>query len=211
VVLDVADRRCLVVGAGPVAARKAEGLLVCGARVTAVAPSTGAEMTALAERFPEHLRVESRPYRSPEAGDYDLVLTATGDETVDGDVARDARAGGVWVNSADDAPRCSFVLPAVHREGPVTLAVSTGGASPALAGWLRRRVAGVLGGDVATLASLLEEARRRVQANGRSTESVDWTALLDGDLPALVAAGRIAEARALLAEAIEPAPGDPAP
>jgi hypothetical protein len=80
----------------------------------------------------------------------------------------------------------------------VTVAVSTAGASPALAGWLRDRVVDALGPGVGDLAALVAEGRRRVQARGVSTESVPWTALLDGPLPELVRHGRIDEARATL-------------
>ena len=88
------------------------------------------------------------------------------------------------------------------------MAVSTGGASPALAIWLRRRAADALGTGLGDLAGLLDEARRRLQAAGRPTASVDWPAVLDGPLPQLVRDGRLDEARQLLADAIDrpPAP-----
>ena len=87
------------------------------------------------------LDVQIRPYERGEAAAYRLVVTATGDPDVDGAVYADAEEAGVWVNSADDTEHCTFMLPAVHRDGPVSVAVSTGGTSPALAGWLRGRVA----------------------------------------------------------------------
>ena len=131
--LDVEGRACLVVGGGPVAARKASGLLRCGAVVTVIAPDI---CTAMAELSP--LTIARRPYAAGDAGGYRLVVTATGIAAVDGAVYADADAAGVWVNSADDSEHCSFILPSVHRDGAVTLAVSTGGQSPALASWLRR-------------------------------------------------------------------------
>jgi precorrin-2 dehydrogenase / sirohydrochlorin ferrochelatase len=192
--LVVADRPCLVVGGGPVAGRKVESLLTCGARVTVVAMGVTEAIRSMTGR----LTVEERPYRSPEAAAYRLVVTATGVPEVDRVVAADAEAAGVWVNSADDVVNCTFTLPAVHRQGPVTVAVSTGGASPALAGWLRDRVAEAIGPDVAVLAELLGEARRRLRAAGVSTESIEWTAILDRQVVPLVRQGRIDEARAVL-------------
>jgi siroheme synthase-like protein len=194
--LDVAGRPCLVVGGGPVAARKAAALLACGARVTVVAPEVGEAMARLTA-----LAVERRPYRAGEAAGYRLVITATGRAEVDGAVFADAESAGVWVNSADDREHSSFILPSVHRDGAVTVAVSTSGSSPALATWLRGRLADQVGGRVGELARLLAAARRRLHEEGRSTESVDWAALLDGPLPALVEAGRLDEARALVAAA----------
>jgi precorrin-2 dehydrogenase / sirohydrochlorin ferrochelatase len=200
--LIVADRPCLVVGGGGVAARKVEGLLGCGAHVTVVAPQVVDRLTALAGTT-SGLVIEPRPYRSPEAAGYRLVVTATGLPEVDGAVATDAEAAGVWVNSADDLDHCTFTLPAVHRQGPVTVAVSTGGASPALAGWIRTRVAEAIGPDVAVLAELLEEARASVKASGRSTEGLDWPGVIDRVAP-LVHQGRTDEARAVLASFTTP-------
>ncbi|HEY1832562.1 MAG TPA: bifunctional precorrin-2 dehydrogenase/sirohydrochlorin ferrochelatase [Acidimicrobiales bacterium] len=192
VALDVAGKPCLVVGGGPVARRKVESLLRCGARVTVIASEVCAELATLAP-----LSFESRPYQSGDVGGFRLVITATGRPDVDGAVAAEAERAGIWVNSADDLEHCSFTLPAVHRDGPVTVAVSTDGASPALASWLRDRLGGQIIGAGA-LAELLAGARRRLKDAGVSTELVDWVTLLDGPLPSLVAEGRMAEAQALL-------------
>jgi siroheme synthase-like protein len=121
---------------------------------------------------------------------------------VDRAVAEDAERAGIWVNSADDAANCTFLLPAVHREGAVTISVATSGTSPALATWLRGRIADSLGPGIEDLAALLEEGRRLVHENGRSTESVDWVRLLDGPLPGLAASGRIDEARRYMRDAL---------
>jgi siroheme synthase-like protein len=195
VALRVAGRPCLVVGGGPVAVGKCAGLVGCGARVTVVAPHIDPSLEGMG------VMVERRPYRSGEAGRYRLVVTATGLPDVDGEVAADADAAGVWVNSADDPEHCTFLLPSVHRDPPVTIAVSTGGASPALAAWLRRRIGETLG-PVGELAGLLEAARHDLRARGLSTGSVDWLALLDGPLPELVRSGDFEAAHQLLRRAV---------
>jgi siroheme synthase-like protein len=194
--LDVRGRRCLVVGAGPVATRKAASLLECGALVTVVAPDVSAAMAAL-----EFVTIVARPYQSDDLAGVALTVTATGHPEVDGAVYADAVAAGIWVNSADDLAHCTFTLPAVHRDGPVSVAVSTGGASPALASWLRTRLAAELDG-VGQLALVLSAARARVKAAGRSTEDIDWAALLDGPLPNLVRQGRLDDATALIDQVI---------
>jgi siroheme synthase-like protein len=183
-----------------VAARKVEGLLGSGALVTVVAPEV---VDAIRSWEADSLTIETRPYRSPEAADYRLVVTATGRPEVDHAVFADADAAGVWVNSADDVDNCSFLLPAVHRAGTVTVAVSTGGASPALAGWLRSRVAATLDFDVAMVAELLDEARSLVKDTGASTESLDWDRILESQVVPLVRQGRIDEARAVLRTFVE--------
>ena len=131
-----------------------------------------------------------------------MVITATGIPAVDGAVHADAEAAGVWVNSADDRVHSSFILPAVHRDGAVTMAVSTGGLSPALASWLRDRLASRDLGGAGALARLLGEARARLMEAGMPSDAVDWAALLDGPLPSLVEAGELDNAQAILAAAI---------
>jgi siroheme synthase-like protein len=198
--LDVSGRPCLVVGGGRVAARKARTLLDCGGKVTVIAPELSPDMEALA---PFLHALERRPYGEGEATAFRLVVTATGIPEVDGAVYADAEAAGVWTNSADDVAHSSFILPAVHRDGPVTVSVSTGGLSPALASWLRTRVAADCGDGIAILAHLLGEARARLKETGRSSESVDWRQLLDGPLLDLVRAGDIDGARATVRAATE--------
>jgi siroheme synthase-like protein len=190
--LNVCDRSCLVVGGGKVAARKTRSLLECGAAVTVIAPTVSRDMEGL---IPVLRTLVSRRYREGDASAFRLVVTATGIPEVDGAVYADAEAAGVWVNSADDMAHSSFILPAVHRDGPVTVAVSTGGLSPALASWLRSRLATDCGTGVGMLAEVLGEARARLKEDGRSSESVDWLQLLDGPLLELVRAGDIDGAR----------------
>jgi precorrin-2 dehydrogenase / sirohydrochlorin ferrochelatase len=201
VVLRIEGRRCLVVGGGPVAARKVAELARCGALVTVVAPDIDPAIEELTNgEGAGTVQVARRGYRAHEAADYRLVVTATGLPEVDRTVAADAEAAGVWVNSADDAAHCTFILPSVHRDGSVSIAVSTGGASPALATWLRREIAETLGDKLGVLAELLREARHRLMAEGRPTTSVNWAALLDGPLPTLVRDDDIEGARSLLEE-----------
>jgi siroheme synthase-like protein len=203
--LRVAGRPCLVVGGGPVATRKVDGLVACRAAVTVVAPAMDPRLVELARTASPPLHLERRPYRTPEAGGYRLVVTATGRPEVDRAVAADAEAAGVWVNSADDPDHCAYFLPSVHRDGPVTVAVSTGGTSPALARWLRRRAAVALGSELGTLARLIGDARRRLHAAGRSTEDLAWDELFDGPFGALVRQGALDEARAVLDTFTDPA------
>jgi siroheme synthase-like protein len=206
--LVVAGKPCLVVGGGHVAARKTRSLLACKATVTMVAPEVHEALGILSADGTigsitgAPLDVRLRPYERGEAAQYCLVVTATGDPEVDGSVAEDAQRAGVWVNSADDPANCTFLLPSVHRLGNITVSVSTSGSSPALATWLRGRIASMLDPSLENLAVLLDEARQIVHARGESTETVAWSQLLDGPLPGLVAAGRIDEARRIIRDAL---------
>ena len=188
VMLDVAGRPCLVVGGGPVALQKVRGLADAGADITVVAPAVEPAIEALA-------RVERRPYEPGEVAGYRLAVTATDDPAVNRQVFLDGEAAGVWVNSADDPANCSFTLPAVLREGPITVTVATGGRSPALATWLRDRVAEVVGPEHVVLLELLAERREALRSEGIATEGLSWQQALDSGMLDLVRAGRVAEAR----------------
>jgi precorrin-2 dehydrogenase/sirohydrochlorin ferrochelatase len=193
---------CLVVGGGPIAARKAASLLECGAVVTIVAPVTCEAIDRL------RVKVVPRPYEAGDLQGYRLVITATGDVEIDHAVFRDAEAAGVLANSADDPGACRFILPAVIRRGPVMVAVSTSGTSPYLAGWLRDRIGKLVGPEFAVVAALLADARRSIRATGATTEGVDWASLVDDGLVALVAAGNEPEARRRVDQWVERQLGD---
>jgi siroheme synthase-like protein len=177
VVLDLNAVRVLVVGAGPVAARKVAGLAAAGAVVRVVAPDVSAAMAA--ELDAGHVDgLERRAFDPADLDGVRLVVTATGDD-VDHAVAVAATAAGIWVNAADRPDDCSFILPAVARRGAVSIAVSTDGSSPALAGRLRDEAERLLSDDVAALAERLAAARAAIREQGGSTEGHDWDGEID--------------------------------
>ena len=181
----LSGKECLVIGGGAIAARKAEGLLAAGGTVRVVATVVGPEMRALGVPYAE------RPYA---AGDLDgcwLVIAATGDPAVNAAVATEAAASRIWLNAADDPPSCTFTLPAVFRQGPVSVAVATGGYSPSLAGFLKRYLSAQVGPEWADLAVLLSAARERMQAEGRSTEEPDWREVVSSDMLDLIRSGQL--------------------
>jgi precorrin-2 dehydrogenase/sirohydrochlorin ferrochelatase len=188
--LVVAGRRCLVVGGGRVAHQKAAELVACGAEVHVVAPEVDAELEGL-----DAVVVHRRPYRRGEVRGHRLVVTATDDAEVNRQVFLDGEAAGVWVNSADDPANCAFTLPARLRQGPLLVTFATGGRSPALATWLRRRFAAELGPEYATLMDVLAEERSELQRAGVATEGLDWQGALDSGMLELVREGRLAEAK----------------
>src|SRR5581483_9675555 len=151
--LDLEGRSCLVVGGGRVALEKGRELAACGARVAVVAPRIEPKLAALAaEALP-------RRYRSCDLDGRFLVAAATARPQVDRQVFADAEARQVLCNVADAPELCSLILPAVHRQGPIAVAVSTGGASPALAQRLRDEAATIVRPEHAALARRLRELR----------------------------------------------------
>jgi siroheme synthase-like protein len=153
VCLDVSDKRCLVVGGGRVATEKAAGLVAAGARVTVVAPEIDDELAALP------VEVARRPFAVSDLVGRFLVIAATSDRFVNRSVPSAARDRNIPCNVADDPELCSFILPAIVREGPIVAGVSTGGASPALAQRLRDEIAELLTTRHAELAERLASLR----------------------------------------------------
>lgn len=168
VTLLVSGRRCLVVGGGRVAERKVAGLVAAGALVTVVAP----EISPGIRR--EGVEVRARAFRPEDVEGAFLVVAATGVAAVDGAVHERCEATGVLVNAADRPEACSVFLPAVLRRGPVSVAVSTGGRSPALAGVLRDAIGELVGPRVADVADALGAARDELHARDGSTEGLPW-------------------------------------
>ena len=191
--LGLAGQPVLVVGGGPVAARKVHALLRAGAKVTVAAPTATAEIS-------EHPDItwHQRPYRPGEVAAFRLVVTATDDPAVNALVAHDCEAANIFVNSADDPANCTFTLPSVARRGNLQVAVSTNGQSPALARWLRQQIEREIDSSYAVLLDLMSEVRAEAKAVNGSSEIAGWDTALDDGLLDLVRGGRTAAARARL-------------
>lgn len=162
--LDLRGRRCVVVGGGSVGLEKTKGLLACGANVIVVSPRFRDELLTL-----DVTRRRGRYRRSDLEGAF-LVIAATSDRATNERVHRDAEARAMLCNVADVPDLCSFILPAVHREGPIAVAVSTGGASPALAKRIRDDVAAIVTPEHAELARRLAAMRPSVKERYPSYE-----------------------------------------
>jgi precorrin-2 dehydrogenase/sirohydrochlorin ferrochelatase len=156
--LKLTGRRCLVVGGGSVALEKVEGLLACDGDVTVIAPQADPALQEYAREG--SLRWEQRPYGGGEdlEGVF-IVIAATGDTDVNIAVYGDGERRAMLVNVVDVPPLCNFILPAIVRTGPLAIAISTAGASPALAKRMKREIEGQFGEPYARLAVLLNEAR----------------------------------------------------
>jgi precorrin-2 dehydrogenase/sirohydrochlorin ferrochelatase len=155
--LKLTGRRCLVVGGGAVGLEKVEGLLACDGQVTLVSPSAIPELEHLAAEG--SIIWERRSYRAEDLEGAFMAIAATGDTDINVRVYEDAERRAMLVNVVDVPPLCNFILPAVFRSGPLAVAISTAGASPALAKRIKRQIAEEYGEPYAVLAGLLNEAR----------------------------------------------------
>jgi len=158
VLLRVAQKRCVVVGGGPVALRRTKALHDAGAHVTVIAPDIDPGLEVI-----EGITVVQRPYQPGDLAGAILVIVATDDPTVNSAVARDAKREGVLVNRADEPAKGDLTVLAHAHHGPITLAVHTGGASASAAAAIRRQLSQALDPDWQRLLTIIAPYRAKIQ------------------------------------------------
>ncbi len=167
--LDIRNQNCLVVGGGGVGKRKILTLLECGARVTVVSPKISNEIKALSKD--RHIELKERNYRSSDLEGMFLVIGATDNEEANRQISNDAERARILCNIADRPQECSFVLPAIVKQGDLVIAISTSGKSPAFAKRLRRKLSGEFGPEYGKFLDLMGAIRNKLLQNGKSPEA----------------------------------------
>ena len=210
VLLDLRGRRAVVIGGGAVAEQKVLGLRSAGAHVTVVSPETTPRLAALAAAGGIDLR--RRPYRSGDLAGAWLAIAGTDDRAANAQVSAEAEREGVLLNAVDDLDHCSFIAPAIHREGSITVAVSTSGKSPALAARLRERVARLVGPAEARLCELLGKLRPELAARipDPHARTALWYRIVDSDVIEFVRQGDDEGAHRRIDELLDEPPRLPA-
>ncbi|PZA07686.1 MULTISPECIES: bifunctional precorrin-2 dehydrogenase/sirohydrochlorin ferrochelatase [unclassified Meiothermus] len=207
VLLDLRDKRVLFVGGGWETEAKVKGLLAVGARVTLISPleHKGLEPLALEGRI-HWLR---RGYRRGDLAGFSLVISHPSDKSLNARIAQEARERGVWLNAVDDPAHCDFILPAVHRQGELVIAVSTGGAAPALGVRIKQRLAREFGPEYAEYLRLLRSLRAVVQQTypqDFEARKAAWYRMVDSPALERVARGDLEGAREVLLAALRHGP-----
>jgi precorrin-2 dehydrogenase / sirohydrochlorin ferrochelatase len=202
--LRLSGRRCVVIGGGDVGLEKVEGLLICDADVTLVAPDAHPELVQLA--LEGSIRWEQREYADSDLDGALIAIAATDDTDLNIRVYQDAEARSMLVNVVDVPPLCNFILPAIVRTGPLAVAISTAGASPALAKRMKREIEGQFGESYARLAVLLNEVRGWAKATLATYQErkVFFEGIVNGDpdpIALLAGAGGEQAVRELIARA----------
>ncbi|MGP8154329.1 MAG: bifunctional precorrin-2 dehydrogenase/sirohydrochlorin ferrochelatase [Smithella sp.] len=163
VFLDIKDKKCVIVGGGEVAARKADRLLDCGAKVFVISPQLAQELAALKEKNVIcHIAAQ---YSGDLINGAALIIGATDDEKTNAMISLDARSKGIPVNIVDDPQKCDFILPSVVQRGDLAMAISTGGKSPALARHLREELESRYGEEYEILLTILGNLRVKMAKN----------------------------------------------
>ena len=202
---DLNGRRCLVVGGGLVAQRKVTTLLRYGALVTVVSPNITRRIRSYARQ--RRLRYLARGFRVHDLRGVWLVIGATNDSELNQRIFRNATRAHIFTNIVDELLLCSFIAPSIVRRDPLTIAISTGGASPSMAKKLRRELERAIGADYSKMLRLLRSlrgiAKRRLPSYNERKRYFDR--LVHGKVFQLVRSGKTDAARreafSLLSEA----------
>ncbi|MEE8517520.1 MAG: bifunctional precorrin-2 dehydrogenase/sirohydrochlorin ferrochelatase [Dehalococcoidia bacterium] len=200
--LDLTERRCVVIGAGVIAERKATQLLASGADVTLVSATATDELERLADQ--RKLRWIKRDYAKGDLAGAMLAIAATDDEDVNRQVHAEAQREKTLLNVVDVTPLCGFIAPSIIERGPVTVAISTAGTSPALARKLRELMDGGSCGclEWADAAGVLAEVRAELRARKATVPPEAWQQAMDDELLEMVENGQEAEAKARLLDTL---------
>jgi precorrin-2 dehydrogenase/sirohydrochlorin ferrochelatase len=188
VFLNLTGRRCVIIGGGQIAEGKISKLLDSGAKIIVISPDVTQGIRGFAERGA--IEFELRKYQTGDLDGAFLVIAATNDRVVNQEIFEEAEKNGVLLNAVDDMPRCSFIAPSIVERGPVTIAISTGGASPALARKLRETLdkSQELGWTDAT--SVLSKARQIIKDKQVAVDPQRWQCCMTQEVLSLVQAGQ---------------------
>lgn len=197
--MDLTGSKCLIVGGGEVALRKAQSLAEAGAHVTVIAPEVHARLAEL-----ENVTVEQRVWRVGDAAGYALVFAATSDRVLNQAVSEEAQGNGTPVNVVDDPELCSFIVPACVRRGDLVIAISTSGASPMLSKRIRRELETHYGPEYAEFVALLGELREEVKRkySVQQEREAAFDRLVNGGILELLTEGKSDQARKKALECI---------
>jgi siroheme synthase-like protein len=177
--LKLQGKNCVVIGGGNVALRKVKGLLECRAKVTLISPKPRPEIVKLSKRRVIHLI--QRGYEKEDLEDATIAFACTNLKKVNQQVAEDAKRARVLVNVADDPGLSDFITPSFFRRGDLTIAVSTGGMSPALARKIRTNLEKIFGKEYASLLSIIGEVRSMMKKKRIILGAKAWQEVLDLD------------------------------
>lgn len=200
VFIDVKGRRCVVIGGGNIGQEKVEKLIECDAHVVVISPRVNTLVQQRAEA--QELTWVARDYRTGDLEAAFIAIAATDDNDVNQQIATEAKERNVLLNVVDVTHLCTFIAPSVTTRGVVTIATSTGGASPALARTFREKLSTSRILEYADLAPLLSDARLELRRQGVRVEPDYWQTLITEELLDLVQANETPKARRMLMDGL---------
>jgi precorrin-2 dehydrogenase/sirohydrochlorin ferrochelatase len=198
VFIDVVDRTCVVIGGGKIGEEKVRKLLESGAKVSIISPEVTDGVRGLVASDGEKVTWAQREYQRGDLKDAFIAIAATDDTRVNTQISEEANERNVLLNVVDVTHLCTFIAPSVARRGEVTIAVSTGGASPALARKFREELTASTLIEYADLAPLLSVARNELKEMGVKVAPDHWQTCITDDLLTMVQDGKDEEAKKTL-------------
>ena len=196
VFLNLTGRRCVIIGGGQVAEGKVSKLLDSGAKIIVISPDATQGIRDYADSG--QIEYNLRKYQEGDLNGAFLVVAATNDRVVNQEIFEEAEKSGILLNAVDDMPRCSFIAPSIVEKGPITVAISTGGASPALARKLREKLEVSPALDWADATNMLSHARQIIKDKQIALDPQRWQCCMTDELLTLIQAGREDEALEIL-------------
>jgi len=202
IMVDLKKRPCTVIGGGTIAERKTEMLMACGAQVRVISP----DFTALLMQWATEGRISTiaRPYQAGDLEGAFLVVSATNNMAVNEAVAAEANLREILLNVVDMPQLCNYFVPAIVQKGPLVIAVSTGGASPAMAKKIRQDLDNMFGPEYGVFLQLLGSLRNEVKERfaTQAERQKLWETVIESDILATIAAGKIDEAEEKIRHAV---------
>ncbi|ACL05124.1 siroheme synthase [Desulfatibacillum aliphaticivorans] len=168
VMLDVTDKKCVVIGGGAVGARKVKTLLECGARVTVISPQAHDSLVDLAAQG--EIILHARGYKSADLDGAFLLIGATDDADLNEKISRDAHQNNLLCNIADRPGDCNFILPSIVNQKDLVIAISTCGQSPAFAKKIRQDLQCMFGAEYGVFLELMGAVRKKLLAQSHAPE-----------------------------------------
>lgn len=202
IMVDMRNRPCTIIGGGAVAERKVATLLDSGACVKVISPVLTPTLREWAEQG--RIDIVARPYQEGDLADTFLAISATDDLTINEAAAIEATRRQILLNVVDIPQLCNFILPAVVKQGPLVIAVSTNGTSPAMAKKIRQQLERIFGAEYGVFLTMLGKLREQVKNsfNTQAERQQFWESLIESDLLSLIADGRIDEAEEKIQRAV---------
>jgi precorrin-2 dehydrogenase/sirohydrochlorin ferrochelatase len=196
VYLNLKGHRVLLVGAGAVALQKIRPLLTAGARVHVVSPAALPEIRRLAQDA--KIEWSARTYKSTDMAGVRLVIAATSDARLQKKIAKEAQGRGIWANVVDVPALCDFIAPAVFGRGDIQIAISTGGAAPALAKYLRRKLESIIGPEYEEFINVVQKLRSDILKLPKEKRHSLWERMVSDDFFQEIRTGGMAAAEVRL-------------
>jgi len=202
ILLNIYQKKCVVVGGGEVARRKVRALLERGAIIQVIAPTLCSELSQLVES--KAIDLLQRNFEPADLKDARIVIAATAEAETNRRVAMEAKRRGILVNVVDDPEHSDFIVPSCIHRGDLTIAISTAGKSPALARKIRTRLESDFGKEYLSLVKLIGEVRSELKRRRVKVNATIWQDALDLDqLIEMVRAGQIEKAKTTLLNNLE--------